>query len=485
MAPLTKIKTEPPAPTETPVTSETPTTPETQTMADVFGGMPSVETMDPTMESIYGGYKADATQSVDPRKIRSDITNQFSDRLTSLGSIYDRQLEKVTRQQEEASDAELGRARALEARGIGGFGNVVQANRRANTALQDATQSVADAKTLALDKIYGDIDTLTASETASKRAAKAAGASNFLNYIKEQKTRKDNYSNELAQSLLNDPVLATREFTDKDFDELAKRGATLGLTKGDVATAYRAAKKAADAAEAAADAQAKKDLSFSLSEGQSYYEYNPETGKYDQIASKAKTYAPSSGTGGGGTGGIYDQLDYRTANAVISQGNGFSSDPTVKTYNALVSAANLINGVDPNTQNPADHQAIVYNFAKALDPDSVVREGEYATIKKYSQGLASKYKGEINQAVNGTGFLSPAAIQAIQAATQNRVSSYTPQYQNVRAQTAARINSIAGAPVADQVLLDFEGGYTNTAGAQGGAQGSITAPDGSEIIIVD
>lgn len=316
MAPLTKIKTEPPAPTETPVTSETPTTPETQTMADVFGGMPSVETMDPTMESIYGGYKADATQSVDPRKIRSDITNQFSDRLTSLGSIYDRQLEKVTRQQEEASDAELGRARALEARGIGGFGNVVQANRRANTALQDATQSVADAKTLALDKIYGDIDTLTASETASKRAAKAAGASNFLNYIKEQKTRKDNYSNELAQSLLNDPVLATREFTDKDFEELAKRGATLGLTKGDVATAYRAAKKMADQEAAAAEAAALKaeiDSQFNLSEGQARYDKDGNL-----IAARGKTYAPSSSSGSTpapGTPEAIAQNDAAIANA--------------------------------------------------------------------------------------------------------------------------------------------------------------------------
>jgi len=35
---------------------------------------------------------------------------------------------------------------------------------------------------------------------------------------------------------------------------------------------------------------------FELSEGQSRYEYNPETGKYEMIASKGKTYAPSSGS---------------------------------------------------------------------------------------------------------------------------------------------------------------------------------------------
>lgn len=170
-----------------------------------------------------------------------------------------------------------------------------------------------------------------------------------------------------------------------------------------------------------------------------------------------------SGSGSGG-GGIYDQLDYRSANAVLAQANTFGSSPIVKTYNDLVAAANLINGVDKNTQNPADHQALVYNFAKALDPDSVVREGEYATIKKYSQGLISRFGGEVKQAVSGSGFLSPGAIEAIQTATQNRVKAYQPQYDNLKSQTAQRINNVAGKNVADQVLLDYESGYTAPGG---------------------
>lgn len=42
--------------------------------------------------------------------------------------------------------------------------------------------------------------------------------------------------------------------------------------------------------------------SFELSEGQDRYELNPETGKYEKVASKGKTYAPSSGGGGYGGG---------------------------------------------------------------------------------------------------------------------------------------------------------------------------------------
>jgi hypothetical protein len=35
---------------------------------------------------------------------------------------------------------------------------------------------------------------------------------------------------------------------------------------------------------------------------------------------------------------------------------------------------------------------MVYAFAKIMDPESVVREGEYETVKKYSQSLLSKWK---------------------------------------------------------------------------------------------
>lgn len=160
------------------------------------------------------------------------------------------------------------------------------------------------------------------------------------------------------------------------------------------------------------------------------------------------------------TGGIYDQLDFRTANAVLSQADKFASTPIVQTYNAMVGAANMVLGVDPNSKNPADHQAVVYNFAKMLDPESVVREGEYATIAKYSQSTVNKYKGELNRAINGTGFLSEQAIRDIQQASKNRLNAYKPQYDNVKNQTANRINQIAGAPVADQVLLDYEAGYS-------------------------
>lgn len=164
-------------------------------------------------------------------------------------------------------------------------------------------------------------------------------------------------------------------------------------------------------------------------------------------------------TTGNGTGGLYDRLDYRTANAVLSKAQKFGDSPIVKKYNEFVSVGNLIAGVDPKTQNPAEHQAIVYNFAKALDPDSVVRESEYETVKKYAQSLIKRYGGEIKQAAAGTGFLSEQAIIDIQNAIENRLTAYEPQYQNLKSETSRVINGLAGEDVANEVLMDYESGY--------------------------
>ena len=34
-----------------------------------------------------------------------------------------------------------------------------------------------------------------------------------------------------------------------------------------------------------------------------------------------------------------------------------------------------------------DDQALIYTFAKVMDPNSVVRESEYQTVQDYSQSL--------------------------------------------------------------------------------------------------
>lgn len=161
-------------------------------------------------------------------------------------------------------------------------------------------------------------------------------------------------------------------------------------------------------------------------------------------------------------GGVLAKLPTSIQNRVISQANNFGSSDIVKRYNAVADGINLINGIPTNTTNPADHQTIVYAFAKSLDPDSVVREGEYATIKKYAQSLLDKFGKEISNAISGTGFLSQNAISNIKSTMNNNFNSRKPAYESLYEQQKNIINSIAGFDVADEIMVDYSKSTTNS-----------------------
>lgn len=162
----------------------------------------------------------------------------------------------------------------------------------------------------------------------------------------------------------------------------------------------------------------------------------------------------------GGGVGVLSGLPVSIQGKLITEAGKFDSSDIVKKYNATVDSLNIVNSIDPNSQNPADHQTIVYSFAKSLDPESVVREGEYATIAKYAQSMVSRYQKEITNAINGTGFLSAKAISDIKSTMNNNYTARKPQYDSLRVQTANKIDSIAGQPVADELLIDFSQGFT-------------------------
>jgi hypothetical protein len=74
-------------------------------------------------------------------------------------------------------------------------------------------------------------------------------------------------------------------------------------------------------------------------------------------------------------------LPPRTESQVKSKSDAFGREPVVRRVQTMAEAVQFINSLDPKTDNPADDQALIYAFAKAMDPESVVREGEYATCR--------------------------------------------------------------------------------------------------------
>lgn len=143
---------------------------------------------------------------------------------------------------------------------------------------------------------------------------------------------------------------------------------------------------------------------------------------------------------------------------------------------------NFANSLDTKTQNPADDQALIYSLAKALDPGSVVREGEYATAQKYAQSWIAAYGTGIQQAILGTGFLSQTARENIKKTIEEKYKAQKMSYDQTRNSYVQGINALTGRNDGEKFLTDYitPNNDTSASGSQ-----TITAPDGTQVQITD
>jgi hypothetical protein len=130
-------------------------------------------------------------------------------------------------------------------------------------------------------------------------------------------------------------------------------------------------------------------------------------------------------------------------NATINSIAGsFDNEAIVKNYNVIAEGYQFAKSLSDSTKNPADDQALIYSLAKALDPGSVVREGEYATAQKYAQSWINAYGSGVQQAIAGTGFLSQTARTNIKKTIEQRYLTSKTNYDNVYNQYQQRINNV-------------------------------------------
>lgn len=129
---------------------------------------------------------------------------------------------------------------------------------------------------------------------------------------------------------------------------------------------------------------------------------------------------------------------------VQSQAKAFDSNQVVKNTQTMAEAASFVQSLDPNTKNPADDQALIYAFAKAMDPNSVVREGEYATVQKYAQSWLQSFGFNAARVLSNTEFLTPQARQNMKRTVLQRFRAAQAQYNAVRDSYAKKINKLTG-----------------------------------------
>lgn len=179
---------------------------------------------------------------------------------------------------------------------------------------------------------------------------------------------------------------------------------------------------------------------------------------------------------------------------------GFDNEPMVKEYQVVQNAMDFVRELPSKTQNPSDDQALIYAFAKIMDPNSVVREGEYATVQKYAQKWADQYGGSVNMALNGTGFLSEDARNNIKKTLEGKYKASSNSYKSFRSDYVKRIDKAANKPIGNELLQDYA--YLGTASqptlnstqqspkwgmtqiaSQLGSRIPMRAPDGSSIYV--
>ncbi len=128
----------------------------------------------------------------------------------------------------------------------------------------------------------------------------------------------------------------------------------------------------------------------------------------------------------------------------------FEGLPEVKNYKqALPAFKGIEDAVKRDT--PMSDINLVYGIAKLYDPNSVVREGEYATVAN-APGMPDRVKGWVNY-VSGGGKLTADVKKQIMDEANSRMLSFQNEFEG----TQKRYNDIAARSGADPTLVTVQG----------------------------
>ena len=259
---------------------------------------------DTALEQDTSRARRSANQNISERDIFNSQLNLYQGQIDATNQIYAQKLGEARTQ----GISNLGSERAMQARGgllgsdFAGAQNALVTTQ--NTGRESSIQAEQSAR---IGAIMGLVRQDAADELAAKRADQEKGSATYIRNLKTLGDRKAAYVAKTAASFLDQEINSFEDIDPLTIKEIAKM---YRVPAEDFKSAYMTEQKRRDVEVEklrieGEDRRLKaiKDNSFNLSEGQSRYTYDPETGAYNLTASKAKTYAPSSGGGGGGAVG--------------------------------------------------------------------------------------------------------------------------------------------------------------------------------------
>lgn len=134
----------------------------------------------------------------------------------------------------------------------------------------------------------------------------------------------------------------------------------------------------------------------------------------------------------------------------------YVNSPLVKTYNEVLNKKLSIDSIiESGVGGPAD-LALVFEFMKALDPGSVVRDTEYATAAKSGNifaGVFARFNGYLKES---GGFLPEAVKSGFKELVNRKLQVASSQYTNFRSQIEAQATRQGLDP--RNIVIDFSVG---------------------------
>lgn len=154
----------------------------------------------------------------------------------------------------------------------------------------------------------------------------------------------------------------------------------------------------------------------------------------------------------------YDNLDTPTKSRIDKYVLDFENEQVVKDFNTMNIAIQTARTL---ADSGTDDQALIYTFAKVMDPNSVVRESEYDTVQRFSQSLAQGAYGKVDRVFGNDGFMTDSAKQAILKTLEKKLNAQKISYDNIRDQTKKQIKGKAS-ELSDIELDDLLKQYDTT-----------------------
>lgn len=126
---------------------------------------------------------------------------------------------------------------------------------------------------------------------------------------------------------------------------------------------------------------------------------------------------------------------------VNSIAGAFDNEPTVKNFNTVKEGYQFVQTLG-NKANPtsSDDQGLVYAFAKAMDPNSAVKEGEYITIQKYNQSFIQSGWASAKRIVANEAFLTPEARKNMIETIKTKYDTAKIDYNDLHSEYQRQMN---------------------------------------------